>query len=104
MQVAGVGEHHVGQAGGAGQRELVAGGRDHRAQVPQVGRIDVDLGRDDDLILGADRLGVVALHSTARSLHIARVQITEVDLPAGSAGGENGFGGRPNFLPLLSTP
>jgi hypothetical protein len=40
----------------------------------------VDLGGDDDLILGGDRLGVVALHPTARRLDVARVQVGEVDL------------------------
>jgi hypothetical protein len=41
--------------------ELVASGSDHRLKVPEIGRVDVDLGGDDDLVLGRDRLGVIAL-------------------------------------------
>jgi hypothetical protein len=32
----------------------------YRLKVPEVERVDVDLGGDDDLVLGRDRLGVIA--------------------------------------------
>ena len=51
--------------------------------MPEVGRVDGDLGGDDDLILGADRLGVVALHPAARGLDVARIEIAEIDLAFG---------------------
>jgi hypothetical protein len=72
--------------------------------VTEVGRVDGDFGSDDDLLLGADRLRVVALDPPARGLDVTRIQIAEIDLAAGTAGGSNGLGGRPNFLPFLSTP
>ena len=40
-----------------------------------------------DLIFGADRLGVVALHPTAQRLDVARVEIGQVDLPCRRLGG-----------------
>jgi len=87
MPVAGVGEHDLRRLLDPCLRELAAGRGDHRPELAEVRRGDVDLGGDDDLILGADRLGVVALHPTARRLDVARVQVGEVDLalrrPAG---------------------
>jgi hypothetical protein len=49
------------ESGRARASELVAGGSDRRLELPEVGRVDVDLGGDDDLVLGRDRLGVIAL-------------------------------------------
>jgi hypothetical protein len=48
------------ESGRARASELVAGGSDHRLELPEVGRVDVDLAGDDDLVLGRDRLGVIA--------------------------------------------
>ena len=80
VPVAGVGENHLGRLLDARSRELVAGRGDHRFELAEVGRGDVHLGGDDDLFLGRDRLGVVALHPSARCLDVARVGVGEVDL------------------------
>jgi hypothetical protein len=48
------------ESGRARASELVAGGTDHRLELPEVGRVDVDLAGDADLVLGRDRLGVIA--------------------------------------------
>ena len=53
VPVAGVGEHDLGRLLDAGPRELAAGRGDHRLELAEVGRGDVHLGGDDDLILGA---------------------------------------------------
>jgi len=49
MPVAGVGEHDVGRLLDTGQGKLVAGGADHRLEVPEVGRVDGDVGGDGRL-------------------------------------------------------
>jgi len=48
--IAGVGEHHLGRLREPHPRELVTGRRDHRPEVTEVGRVDVDLGGNHDLV------------------------------------------------------
>jgi hypothetical protein len=104
MPVAGVGENDLGGLLDPCRAELGFGGADHRFEVAEVGRVDGDVGGDHDLVFGGDGLGVVALHPPARRLDVARIESLRWTFPPGVGGGLNGFGGRPNFLPFLSTP
>jgi hypothetical protein len=61
VPVVGIGQDDLGGIGDAGGRQLGARLFDHRAHLAEVGRADRHLGGDDDLLLVADRLGVVAL-------------------------------------------
>jgi hypothetical protein len=82
VPVAGVGQHDCGALRDAGGGQFGAGLVDHRAHLAEVRRADRDLSGDDDLLLVADRLGVVALKKAARRLKRPRVRIGDVD-PAG---------------------
>jgi hypothetical protein len=54
-----------------GGLELALGGVEHRLQMPEVRRGGHHFGRDHDLVLVGDGLGVVALNEPAQSLHDA---------------------------------
>jgi len=70
----------------------------------EVGRVDGDLGGDHDLILGAHRLGVVALHPAARGLDVARIEIAEIDLAFGSRWRRKRLGRASELLAVLVDP
>jgi hypothetical protein len=80
MPVAGVREDYLKSVGHACPLKLGLGGVDHFFQVPEIGGVDVHLGGDHNLLLGRDRLRVIALHVSARRLHVLRVRVRDVDL------------------------
>jgi hypothetical protein len=86
VPVAGVGDNKRRRGGGAGRGELALGGADRRLEVAGVGGVGVELRGNDDLVLVADGLRVVALQVAARGLDVARVGSVVLTLPAGVAG------------------
>src|SRR5207245_1332470 len=50
----------------------------HRHELMVVGRFLGDVGSDDDLILGDDGLGVVALEVSGRVMHDRTVRVSDV--------------------------
>ena len=94
VPVAGIGEHDCRASGDAGGGQFAAGVVDHRAHLAEVRRADRDLGGDDDLLLVADRLGVVALKKAARGLQRPGVRVGDVDLSGRLLGWRVGLGRR----------
>ena len=88
VPVAGVGDDNVRRVGDADGLSSLRGGVEHRFEVPEVGRVDRDLGGDDDLLLVGRRLGVVALQP-ARAAPLTNRESGSVILilPGGLAGG-----------------
>jgi hypothetical protein len=69
MPLAGVGDNDLRRVADAGGDQLVAGRGQHRREVPEVRGGGHDLGGDDQVLLVADRLGVVALDLAAHPVH-----------------------------------
>ena len=61
MPVAGVGDYGVGLLGHTVALQLLQGGVEQRFQVSEVGGVDRDLGREDDLLIVDRGLRVVGL-------------------------------------------
>ena len=81
VPVPGVSQRDLWTLGHANRFQLAFRGGDHRLEVPEVRRIDRDLGRDHNVVLIDDSLRAITLHPTARTLHVPRVGIGHVDLP-----------------------
>jgi TrwC relaxase len=81
--VAGVGQQRPGPLGDPGGGKRGGGGGQHRVELLQVVGLLGQLGRDDDLLAGGDRLGVVALQAALAGVHQAAVGVGDVGNPLG---------------------
>ena len=73
--------------GRPGAGELAFSGTDRGLDVAEVRRVGVDLDDDDDLVLVAHGLGVVALHVAARRLDAVCAGISMLTSRSGVADG-----------------
>lgn len=80
VSVAGVGHHRTGRLIDPVAVQVRQGGLERRRQVPEVGRIDGDLGGENDLALVDSGLRVVGLPGWAAfGVHHPRVGVRHID-------------------------
>jgi hypothetical protein len=103
VSAAGVGEHDLGGVGDAGAVKLATGRVEDRLEVAEVGRVDGDLGGDNDLPVVGRRLSVVACSRPRIAVTNRESGPVMLILRAASPGGSQGLGGLPNRPPLFIT-
>jgi hypothetical protein len=103
VPVTGVSEPDLGLLAHTVLGEALQGGVEHRLQMPEVRRVDRDLGRQDDLLLVHGRLRVICLAGRGPCVRITLASGSErLITPSGSSGGVNGLPLPRSTLPFVS--